>query len=316
MFRFILKISFLLSFCLLNFVSAFAQNSDADLENIIKQANAQTIVYAEGFKDLIATETKTFESYKKDGDLNKRNIIESNFIVYQSQRDNSVISEYRNVKSVDGKSVSEKSKSPEEFFAEVQKTGSVERELEKIQKESLRYDKTLEIQGLTLLQAPVLSDNFRPYFEFKLIGNETIDGNEVYVISYKQTRKSPYISINEKSKTNELSLNINLDLPGSIKKSDVFLSGKLWVDANNFQLWREERELTARTETPVVLMKTDFEYQPSAYGFLVPKQIILVQYNAKNSRKNMQVNFDYSAFTKTNVEVKVLDDDEETPENK
>ena len=69
-----------------------------DLETILKNANAQTVVYAEGFKDLIATETKTFENYKKDGDLNKRNIIQSNFIVYQSQRDNSVISEYRNVK--------------------------------------------------------------------------------------------------------------------------------------------------------------------------------------------------------------------------
>jgi hypothetical protein len=310
-----MKLLLSLSFCLLTSFSVFAQNSNADLETILKNANAQTVVYADGFKDLIATETKTFENYKKDGDLNKRNIIESNFIVYQSQRDNSVISEYRKVKSVDGKSVSDKSKYPDEFFAEVQKTGSVEKELEKVQKESLRYDKTLEIQGLTLLQAPVLSDNFRPYFDFKLLGNETIDGREVYVISYQQTRKSPYVSINEKSKTKELSLNYDLDLPGSVKKSDVFLSGKLWIDANNFQLRREERELTARTENPVILMKTDFEYQPSAYGFLVPKQITLIQYNAKNSKKNMQVNFDYSAFTKTNVEVKVLDDDEEVPQN-
>ena len=82
-----------------------------------------------------------------------------------------------------------------------------------------------------------------------------------------------------------------------------------------FNSGAKKGNLTARTENPVVLMKTDFEYQPSAYGFLVPKQITLVQYNAKNSKKNMQVNFDYSAFTKTNVEVKVLDDDEEVPQN-
>lgn len=312
MFRILIKLSFLLIFCILISISAIAQNSEADLETILKKANAQTVVYEESFRDLIATETKSFESYKKDGNLSKRNIIKSNFIVYQSQRDNSVISEYRNVKNVDGKSVSDKSKYPDEFFAEVQKAGSVEKELEKVQKESLRYDKTLEIQGLTLLQAPVLSDNFRPFFELQLLGNETIDGNKVYVISYKQTRKSPYVLINEKSKTNELSLNINLDLPDSIKKSELFLSGKLWIDANNFQLWREERQLTARTENPVILMKTDFEYQSSAYGFLVPKQIMLVQYNVKDSNKNLQVTFDYSEFTKTNVEVQVLDE-EETP---
>lgn len=322
MFRINLKMLLLLSFCLLISVSVFAQDANVDLETIIKNADAQTVVYVESFNDLIATETKTFDSYKKDGDSNKQNVIVSNFIVYQSQRDNSVISEYRNVKTVDGKSVSDKSKSPDEFFAEVQKTGSVEKELEKVQKESLRYDKTLEIQGLTLLQAPVLSGNFRPYFEYKLIGKETIDGNKVYVISYQQTRKSPYILINEKGKSNELNININLDLPGSIKKSEVFLSGKLWIDAKTFQLRREERNLTAKAESPVLLMKTEFEYQPSAYGFLVPKHISLIEYNAKNYKKNpsanvkdLQVSFDYSKFTKTNVEVKILDDDEEVPQN-
>lgn len=301
-------------------VFVFGQDSNADLETILKNANAQTVVYAEGFNDLIATETKTFENFKKDGESNKRNVIESNFIVYRSQRDNSVISEYRNVKSVDGKSVSEKSKSPDEFFAEVQKTGSIEKELEKVLRESLRYDKTLEIQGLTLLQAPVLSDNFRPYFDFKMLGNETIDGHEVYVVSYQQTRKSPYILINEKGKSKDLSMNYNLDLPGSIKKSDVFLSGKLWIDANNFQIWREENELSTQSENSVVLMKTTFEYQPSEYGFLVPKQISLVQFNAKHYKKNplaeikdIQVSFDYSKFTKTKVEIELLDD--ETPQN-
>jgi hypothetical protein len=293
-----------------------------DLETILKNADAQTVVYTEGFKDLITKETKTFESYKQNGDLSKRNIIESNFLVYQSERDASVVSEFRNVVKVDGKPVSEKNRTPEEFFSQIQKTGSVEKELEKVKKESLRFDKTLEIQGLTLLQAPVLSNNFRQFFEFDLLGKEKIGGREVYVIAYKQMRKSPYVLINEKGKSNDLSLSFDINLPGSIKKSDVFLSGKLWIDAENFQLRREERNLSARRENPVLLMKTDFEYQPSEYGFLVPKQITLVQFNTKNYRKNpsasikdLQVSFDYSAFTKTNVEVEILDE-EEPPQNK
>lgn len=311
MFRFLV-----FSFILLAF-GAGVSSAQNDLETILKNADTQTVVYVEGFKDLISKETKTFESYKQNGDLNKRNIIESNFLVYQSERDASVVSEFRNVTKVDGKLISEKDKTPDEFFSQIQKTGSIEKELEKVQKESLRFDKTLEIQGLTLLQAPVLSSNFRPFFEFALTGNETVFGREVYIVSYKQTRKSPYVLINEKGRSNELSLSFDLNLPGSIKKSDVFLSGKLWIDAKTFQLWREERNLSARAENPVILMKTDFEYQPSEYGFLVPKQISLVQFNAKNYRKNpsalvkdIQVNFDYSAFTKTNVEVEILDDEE------
>jgi len=176
----------------------------------------------------------------------------------------------------------------------------------------------LEIQGLTLLQAPVLSDNLRPLFDFQLVGTETIQGSEVFVVGYQQTKKSPYISVNEKdTKSNELSLNFRLDVPSSLKKAGVFLRGKMWIDAKTFQLWREERELTAQSENPIVILRSEFEYQPSDFGILVPKQILLEQYNVKNgskknppvAAKNTKVNFDYSRFTKTNVEVKILDDD-------
>lgn len=301
-----------------NFAFGQTDSSSADVATIVQKAAGQTIVYVEEFKNLLATETKTFEQFDKNGAVKKKSVIEANFIVYQSLRDKNVISEFRNIVKIDGKSVADKERTPDEFFAQIQKTGSVEKELQKVQKESSRYDKNLEIQGLTLLQAPVLSDNLRPYFDFQLVGTETIQGNAVFVISYRQTKKSPYISVNEKdSKTNELSLNFNLDVPGALKKSGVFLRGKLWIDAKTFQLWREERELTAQTASPLILLRTDFEYQPSDYGILVPKQISLVQFNVKKgSQKNQfatikdtKVNFDYSRFTKTNVEVNILDDD-------
>lgn len=312
---------FVLTFLISAFTSfACGQNEPPTInpEMIVKRAAEQTIVYEEEFKNLLAKETKTVERFDKNGTAKDRTIVESNFIVYQSLRDKKVISEFRNIIKVDDKIVANSEKTPDEFFLQIQKTGSVEKELEKVQKESSRYDKNLEIQGLTLLQAPILSDNLRPYFDFQLVGTETIQGNEVFIISYRQTKKSPYISINEKNtKTNELSLNFGLDVPGSLKKSDVFLRGRLWIDQKTFQLWREERELTAQTENPVVILKTDFEYQPSDYGILVPKQIVLSQFDVKNgkqkntytSAKNTQVNFDYSRFTKANVEVKILDDD-------
>ncbi len=312
----------LLVFTALIFVSTHIIYSQTDLlpvnaETVVKKAAAQTVVYEEEFKNLLATETKTFQQFDKNGVVKKQSVIESNFIVYQSLRDKNVISEFRNIVKVDGKSVSNKDRTPDEFFLQIQKTNSVEKELERVQKESSRYDKNLEIQGLTLLQAPILSENLRPYFDFQIIGSENIQGNETIIISYQQKRKSPFISINEKdTKSNELSLNFKLDVPGFVKKAGVFLRGKLWVDAKTYQLWKEERELTAQTKIPLVILKTDFEYQPSDFGILVPKQIGLSEYLIKSGSKKDEpttikagdIKFIYSKFSKADVEVKILDD--------
>ncbi|MBA2494622.1 MAG: hypothetical protein H0V31_08005 [Acidobacteria bacterium] len=316
--RFIVKILFSIVLIIAgtNFVFGQIPTVQFDLETILRKAAQQTVAYEEEFRNLIAKETKTFEKYDKNDEIKKQNIIESNFTVIQSEKDNKLASEYRNILSVDGKAVPNAEKRSAEFFAQLKKSNSVEKELEKIQAEGSRYDKSLEISGLTLSPAVVLSDNLRPFFNFQLLGSENIQGNEVYLIGYQQLKKSPFILINEKNNNSkDLSLNYNLDLPSSVKKSDVFLRGKLWIDTKTFQLWREERELAARTENPFVLMKSDFEYQPSDYGILVPKQVSLTQYNAKNSKKNQsnavkdtKVTFDYSRFTKSSSEVKILDD--------
>ncbi|MEZ5428046.1 MAG: hypothetical protein R2747_17370 [Pyrinomonadaceae bacterium] len=306
------------------FVAAFggfgagvAPAQNADLKEVISRANEQTLVYEKGFRDLLAKETKTFEIYGKGGDLKKRAVIESNFLVYQSPRDPGAVSEFRDVTRVDGKAITGRDRTPAEFFSQVEKAGSIEKELEKVQKESLRFDKTLEIEGLTLLPAPVLADHIRPFFDFELVGTETFEDRRVFVVAYRQTRKSPYILINEKgAKFRELSLRFDLDLPGGVKKSDVVLSGRLWIDAETFQLRREVRQLTAGTENPLLLLKTEFEYQPSEYGIMVPKHITLTEFKTgKKDRENVslkdtRVDFDYSQFMKTNVEVKVLDDEQ------
>ena len=318
MLKFGVKKLFLIIFVCAGASFAFGQTSETpiDLQTILKKADEQTVVYQEEFKNLLAKETKTFEKYDKNGNVKKQNVVESTFVVYQSPRDKNLVSEFRNVTKVDDKPITDSEKRSEEFFAELRKNQSSANELAKIEKESLRYDKSLLISGLTLLQAPVLSENLRPYFDFQMLGTENIEGNEVYVIGYRQTKQSPFISINDSAgSSDKLKLDFKIDLPNSVKKSDVFLQGKLWIDAKTFQLWREERELTARTANPVTLMKTDFVYQPSEFGILVPKQISLVENNVKNSSKKNQTiaadtkaTFDYSRFNRTDVDVKILDD--------
>ncbi|HMS44062.1 MAG TPA: hypothetical protein PKE69_27795, partial [Pyrinomonadaceae bacterium] len=178
----------------------------------------------------------------------------------------------------------------------------------------------------TLIQAPNLDESLRSFFEFNSLGIdhpsyslekiEGMNGRKIFVFEYRQTKASPNISINQK-KSNQSGLNINLevDLPDSFKKSDVFLRGTLWIDAETFQIWREEREVAAEKDKKlIVLQRTVFEYQPSEYGILLPKQITFLQNKAKKvsgsfvETKIQSIVFQYSRWRKSNVDVQILDD--------
>lgn len=288
------------------------------IETILDEAEKQAAFYRDTFRDLLATETKTFEEYDKTGELEDATTVESNFLVYQSPKDEKVSSELRNVVKVDDKPVPDSQARADRFLSELEKTSTLEKELEKIQGEGWRYDKTLRIVGFTLYQAVALADNLRPVFDFKLLGTENYQGSEVYIVSYQQTKKSPFITVNEKDAGGAgVKLDFDADIPGALKKNDKFLRGKLWIDARTFQLWREERLLIVQTAAaPLVAIETTFEYAPSEFGILVPKKISLLENDFKKIPKtenftvvkNMQVNFDYSKFRKTNVDVQILDD--------
>lgn len=294
------------------------QPSPASLDTILNEAAKQTLNYRETFRDLLATETKTFEKYKKDGNLDDTTKVESNFFVYQSSKDGKTSSELRNVTKVNDKPVPDSQSRADRFLGELQKAKTVEKELEKIQDESLRYDKSFVISGLTLYEAIVLNNDLKSAFDFNLVGTENYQGRDVYVVAYRQTQKNPHITVNEK-KSNEPGFKADFDvnLPGSLKKTDKFLQGKLWIDAQTFQLVREEREVTVQTSTPIVAQKTEFEYEPSQYEIYVPKKIIFTEYAVKKGKskndfttvKATQVTFNYSEFKQTNVEIEILDDD-------
>jgi hypothetical protein len=309
----------ILFFTLLSALFAFGQTptpTPVDLETILKKTDAQTLNYREEFKNLLSEETKTFETFDKDGKPKKRTVIESNFIIYQSAKVQNYVSEYRYVFKVDGKLVGDSEKRTTELFEKIAKSDTADEELARIQKESSRYDKTLDIVGLTIFQTPILADYSRPFFDFKLAGRESVGEREVFVVEYRQTKRSPYILIDEKNAdTAKFGLTYNLDLPDSIKKSDVLLRGKLWIDAETFQLRREERDLTLQTgnsSAPLVLMRTEFEYEPSDFNIFVPKRIALTYYELKTKDKgreistvlNTKATFEYAKFSKSDVEVK------------
>jgi Skp family chaperone for outer membrane proteins len=156
-------------------VCVFAQTptpTPVNLEMILTEAEKQTANYQETFRDLLATETKTFESYDKNGEPKERTVIESIFLVYQSSKDGRSSAELRNIVKKDDKLVPDSQARADRFLAELEKTTTLEKELEKIQQEGSRYDKTLEISGFTLYEGIALSTNLRSVFDFKLLGSE------------------------------------------------------------------------------------------------------------------------------------------------
>ncbi len=286
-----------------------------DLPTVLQKAEEQTVNYQEEFKNLLGAETKTFESFDKKGKPKKQTVVESNLIVYQSAKNAEQAAEYRSVVKVDGKTVGDSERRATDLFENLANKASAEDELESIQKESLRYDKTLEISGFTLFQTPVLSENMQPFFDFKMDGDETIDGNAVYAISYQQKTKSPYVILNDDGeKPKGIFVEYTVDMPGSIKEPNARLRGKIWIDKQTFQIRRERRELTiqpAELAAPLVVNSTELEYRPSKnLQILTPKRIVYTDYNVKGKDKNItaildsKATFQYGNFTKSDVEVK------------
>lgn len=318
---------FLLALFIFSSVSVFAQDTQttpttqptpASLETILNEAAKQSLNYRETFKDLLATETKTFEDFDKNGNVDDTTTVESNFLVYQSSK-NGQTAELRNVVKVDEKPIPDSQERANRFLGELQKAKTAEKELEKLQDESSRYDKSLKISGFTLYEAIVLDDNLRPNFEFTLNGAENFQGRNVYVVAYRQTRKTPFITVNEKAGKEEgFRADFDVIIPGSLKKIDKFLQGKLWIDAQTFQLVREQRQVAVQTSPPIIVQETLFEYEPSQYEILVPRKITFTDFTVKKGSdksnfstvKNAQMTFDYSEFKRTNVDIEILDDDD------
>ena len=305
---------------LLGSALARAQNAPVtapNLETILSEAQKQSEAYRENFRNLLAEETKTFEDFDKNGNIEETTVVKSNFLVYQSGRNASTTTELRNTVEVNGKLIPNSQKRSNDFLSELEKETTLEKELKKIQDESAKYDKTIEVYGLTLNEAIVLGPKIRPFFDFKLLGTENYQGNDVFVVSYQQTKKSPYVAVNENlAAGNDPRYGFRLNIPGALKTNDKFLRGKLWIDAKTFQIRREEQELTVQTTEPTLLMSSYFDYQASDYGLLVPKTISVTTYDLKKQKsdgryipvKESTVNLNYSKFRQTNVEVKILDD--------
>src|SRR5262245_46627073 len=125
----------------------------AQLEELLDKASALSDKYKTLFRDLTAEEKRVFELYKNTGELNTRRQTVSDLIVYSSQRDPNQVAEYRNIREVDGKPVKKQLERVEKLFDRVSKADSPGKELDRINRESARYDLDTRFTGYTILNA-------------------------------------------------------------------------------------------------------------------------------------------------------------------
>jgi hypothetical protein len=291
-------------------VGAKAQRPSVD--DIVARAGRQVPVYIDTFRNLLSQENKTFDIYGKDGEVKKRRTITSTFIVYPLSRDENRIAEFRNVLEVDGKKLKDSDARAQDFFRKVISSESSHKELDRLEKESSRYDEEVAISGMTLFQSPVLAPEMRQFFQFHLDGSEIIDGADTYVVSYIQTRPSADVVVNSKDQDNKKTwrqyYDVDVDKDGDL---NARINGKIWIDAATFQIRREMRQLTLQpqgADTPIMAITDEFEYQSSQFGIFTPKRIRHAQYAVKtksaSSQKEAVVLMEYANFTRPDVEVK------------
>ena len=246
------------------------QASDAAAPaELISRAAARVAEYKERFKDLIAEETQRIEEYGPEG-LKRRREVVSDLIIYQSQLDSSVAVEYRNVRLVDGKEVARRDRRVEQLFGRLAKADSRKKELERIERESKRYDLKYSVYNNTLHQGFPLHETLRPSFRFTVTGGERIDGHDVIEVRYEQVSQNPELNTTFSS------------LPRRLKGAEPLYRGRLWLDRDTARLRREERELTIRHASlpaPLMLMKFEFSYADSPFEILTPTRIVFSTYD-------------------------------------
>lgn len=313
--HFLLIIPFSLLVLASNIFGQVQASAGVDVGSILDSASEQRTVYVNEFKNLLATETKTFEVYDKKGSVKKRRSVQSTFIVYPLSKKEGAVSEFRNVISVDGEEIDGAEKRAQDFFEDVAKAESLAKEITRLEKEGSRYDEDISINGLTLYQAPMLAENMRPFFQFKLDETAVLDGRQVFVISYAQSKDSPYVTIDPKRipTDGKMTLVYDLDIPDR-ESAMPRLVGKLWIDAQTYRVKREARALSISypgSTSPLSVLDSEMDYHDGGLGILTPKRLrftqLAIEKKAKVSRKEVSVVFEYSNFTRPDVEVKSAD---------
>ena len=289
--------------------------SPSELDNLLERAERSIINYSETFKNLSAEELKTFEDYDKNGEIKETRRIESTFIVYQSAKGGKV-NEFRNVLEFNGKTVARQTEEIEKLFEKLARADSVADEWKKIRSEGMRFDGRSSAWGMTLWQESPFG-NLKPFFEFAAVGRERIEGRDVFVVEYRQTKPTLLLKFNPTAddwKKEPRGREYHAEIGSNFRPFNARQNGKIWLDAETAQIWRNETKIflePAQISKPVLAVELIYEYQSSEFKILVPKKFVISFNRISGSNdKNLSVlrerkmTFDYSKFSEFRAETK------------
>jgi|GEM_PF-1470276 len=252
----------------------------AELQRFLDEADTRIVEYRETFKNLTAEETRTTEVFDRWGNVEKRRSIVSDLIIYEVESGprKGEISEYINVREVDGKPVKDRDKRALSLFKRLERANSVEKELEKIKEESLRYDEEISVYNVTLSPTVVLQQNARVSFEFAEAGRERLGDREAVVVRYHQIADTPAVDFKVKA-------------PDLLRPSGPpRCRGTLWIDAETRRVLKSVEELVIEPERvtgPLKVLYHEAEYRPSEFGIAIPERIVYVSYSPAFSKTEL-----------------------------
>ena len=298
-----------------NSIRAQSILTQTELETFLGRAEEATAQYSETFKNLVAEETKTIEDYNKKGESKETRLIKSIFIVYQSPN-NKNVGEFRNVTEFNGKNVARKDKEVAKFFSKVADSDSIREELNRIQKDGIRFDGRSSAWGMTLWQESPLN-TVRPFFEFEIIGRDKIENRDVLIVEYRQTKPTLLIKFNPTEddwKKEPNGRQYYAQMPTVFRPANPRIVGKIWLDAETAQIWRNEFKIMiqpVQLSKPIAALELSYEYQPSKFKVLVPKKFVIAAYKISGSSdmdlsvtKDRVMKFEYSKFSEFKTETK------------
>jgi hypothetical protein len=270
----------------------------------LELASTQVRRYSGTFHDLTAEETSTIEFLDSSGKARSTRKVKSALIIYRSQANSKISTEYRDVEEVDGKPVKDHDQRAMKLFETLANAHSVADELDRITKEGSRYNDNVETVNITLNQGFPLRLGCRHKFQFGFIRDETVDSLRTRVYGYEQTEPCA-------------DYHYRLGLPQEFETGPKLHRGLLWLEESNGRLVREVRELYAqsnlRVGVEVKALHCIFDYGDSAFGIRTPRRIVIMDYALGNwkpfgpaifeTRPRMTITQEYGAFSRFEVSV-------------
>ena len=256
-----------------------------DLDAIVRQADVRRREYVDAFKSLTAVETRVTERFDKNGALEKHRKIVSDFLVYQSELKTDEVSEYRIAHEVDGKAVGGATEAIQ-TFQRLASSKTLEQEFKRLRDANAKYALGYAAWGATLNPLWMVRSDRRGDCDFAVLGRDRVNDRDVVIVSF---RTKEFRSVEPKV------------LYRQFQKPRSGLRGRLWLDAENWRLHRSESETLALGEsiaTPVVLLRYDVDYGPSAFDLLTPRKVV-VSFFDRSERKTPQIRWLNARITYT-----------------